>query len=114
IGAVHRELACFQVISSPRYSVVLGYPWLQKHNPTFNWRVGRDSLVGLHSVGPVAIRCLFGLHHFRCGIFHGPSEGFFWRFCSGLVPVVFGPIQRFLGFSNYYRKFIRNFSTLAK
>ncbi|CAI9612122.1 unnamed protein product, partial [Staurois parvus] len=36
IGAVHRELACFQVIASPHYSVVLGYPWLQKHNPTFD------------------------------------------------------------------------------
>ncbi|CAI9610690.1 unnamed protein product, partial [Staurois parvus] len=38
IGAVHRELACFQVISSPHCSVVLGYPWLQKHNLTFDWR----------------------------------------------------------------------------
>lgn len=38
IGAVHRESVCLQVISSPHYSVVLGYPWLQKHNPTFDWR----------------------------------------------------------------------------
>ncbi|CAI9623670.1 unnamed protein product, partial [Staurois parvus] len=31
---------------------------------------------GLHSVGAGCICCLFGLYHFRCGTFHGPSEGF--------------------------------------
>ncbi|CAI9616088.1 unnamed protein product, partial [Staurois parvus] len=67
---------------------------------------------GLHNVGAGCIRCLFGLHHFRCGILHGPLEGFG---CSAVAlsqwPSV---IQRFLGFANYYRKFIRNFSTLVK
>ncbi|CAI9600613.1 unnamed protein product, partial [Staurois parvus] len=63
IGAVHRELACFQVISSPHYSVVLGYPWLQMHNPTFNWQNCRDSLVvstvwGRGCIrGPVKVLC---------------------------------------------------------
>ena len=38
IGAVHRESVCLQVILSPHYSVFLGYPWLQKHNLTFDWR----------------------------------------------------------------------------
>ncbi|CAI9571301.1 unnamed protein product, partial [Staurois parvus] len=75
IGAVHRELACFQVISSPHYSVVLGYPWLQKHNPTFDWR-STEILSWSPQCGAGCICCLFGLHHFRCGIFHGPSEGY--------------------------------------
>ncbi|CAI9608463.1 unnamed protein product, partial [Staurois parvus] len=75
IGAVHRELACFQVISSLQYSVVLGYPWLQKHNPTFDWW-SAEFLSWSPQCGASCIRCLFGLHHFRCRIFHGPSEGF--------------------------------------
>ncbi|CAI9619303.1 unnamed protein product, partial [Staurois parvus] len=75
IGAVHRELACFQVISSLHYSVVLGYPWFQKHNPTFNWRSAKI-LSWSPQCGAGCIRCLFGLHHFCCGILHGPSEGF--------------------------------------
>ncbi|CAI9538790.1 unnamed protein product, partial [Staurois parvus] len=72
--AVHRELACFQVISSPHYSVVLGYPWLQRHNPTFNWRTAEILSWSPHC-GAGCICGLFGLHHFRSGIFHGPSEG---------------------------------------
>ncbi|CAI9599676.1 unnamed protein product, partial [Staurois parvus] len=75
IGAVHRELACFQVISSLHYSVVLGYPWLQKHNPTFDWR-SAEILSWSPQCGAGCDSCLFGLHHFRCGIFHGLSEGF--------------------------------------
>ncbi|CAI9591032.1 unnamed protein product, partial [Staurois parvus] len=93
IGAAHRELACFQVISSPHYSVVLGYPWLQKHNTTFDWRSVRDSLVVCTVWGrlhPLPFRAT----SFPLWIFHGPSEGF-RRFCSGLVPVVFGPFSAF-------------------
>ncbi|CAI9574122.1 unnamed protein product, partial [Staurois parvus] len=103
-------MACFQVISSPHYSVVLGYPWLQKHNPTFDWRLA-EILSWSPQCGAGCIRCLFGLHHFHGGFFHGPSEGFGrlqWPRPSGLRS-----IQRFLGFANYYRTFIRNFSTLA-
>ncbi|CAI9616431.1 unnamed protein product, partial [Staurois parvus] len=73
IGAVHRELACFQVISSPHYSVVLGYPWLQKHNPTFDWR-SAEILSWSPQFRAGCIRCLFWAT--SCGIFHGHSEGF--------------------------------------
>ncbi|CAI9610691.1 unnamed protein product, partial [Staurois parvus] len=110
IGAVHRELACFQVISSPHCSVVLGYPWLQKHNLTFDWRLA-EILSWSPQCGAGCIRCLFGLHNFRCGIFHGPSEGFGG---SAVASSQWSSVHlALLGFANYYRKFIRNFSTLA-
>ncbi|CAI9589122.1 unnamed protein product, partial [Staurois parvus] len=110
IGAVHRELACFQVSSSPYYSVVLGYPWLQKHNLTFDWR-SAEILSWSPQCGAGCISCLFGLHHFRCGIFHGPqkvSAVLQWPRPSGLLH------SALFGIRHYYRKFIRNFSTLAK
>ncbi|KAM4690587.1 protein kintoun [Rhinophrynus dorsalis] len=37
-GALNREILQFQVIMLPHYLVVLGYPWLKKHNPSFKWR----------------------------------------------------------------------------
>ncbi|CAI9623268.1 unnamed protein product, partial [Staurois parvus] len=83
----------FQVISSPHYSVVLGYPWLQKHNPTFDWQ-SAEVLSWSPQCGAGCIRCFFGLHNFHCGIFHGPLRRF-RRFCSGLIPVVFGPLSAF-------------------
>ena len=62
IGAVHKESACLQVILSPHYSVVLGYPWLQKHNPTFDWRSAEILLwspqCGASCIqGPVKLLC---------------------------------------------------------
>ncbi|CAI9533269.1 unnamed protein product, partial [Staurois parvus] len=93
IGAVHRELACFQVISSPHYSVVLGYPWLLRPNPTFDWRSAE-----ILSWSP---RCGAGLHPLPVWATSFPPWVFLWtlrrfqRFCSGLVPVVFGPFSAF-------------------
>ncbi|XP_077336648.1 protein orai-2 isoform X1 [Lithobates pipiens] len=37
VGALHLEIIQFQVISSPRFPLVIGYPWLQRHNPSFDW-----------------------------------------------------------------------------
>ncbi|CAI9605912.1 unnamed protein product, partial [Staurois parvus] len=93
IGAVHRELACFQVISSPHYTVVLGYPWLQKHNPTFDWRSAE-----ILSWSP---QCGASLHPLSFWATAFPLWDFPWtlrrfrRFCSGLVPVVFGRFSAF-------------------
>lgn len=40
IGALHREDIQLLVIDSPRDRLVLGYPWLQLHNPVFSWSCG--------------------------------------------------------------------------
>lgn len=37
VGALHHEIIQFQVISSPKFLLVIGYPWLQRHNPSFDW-----------------------------------------------------------------------------
>ena len=33
----HRELAPFQVANLQNHEVILGMPWLRKHNPTIDW-----------------------------------------------------------------------------
>src|ERR1700712_4863064 len=33
----HRELAIFQVANLQNHEVILGMPWLRKHNPTIDW-----------------------------------------------------------------------------
>ncbi|KAJ0022316.1 hypothetical protein NQD34_009806 [Periophthalmus magnuspinnatus] len=37
VSGNHREVHRFHVLSSPSLSLVLGYPWLQTHNPVFDW-----------------------------------------------------------------------------
>lgn len=37
----HSELISFFVLPSPRAPLVLGYPWLKEHNPTFDWVTGK-------------------------------------------------------------------------
>ncbi|CAI9606527.1 unnamed protein product, partial [Staurois parvus] len=93
IGAVHRELTCFQVISSPHYSVVLGYPWLQKHNPSFDWR-SAEILSWSPQCGTGCIRCLFWATSFPLWDFPWTLRRF-RQSCSGLVPVVFSPFSAF-------------------
>ncbi|CAI9599628.1 unnamed protein product, partial [Staurois parvus] len=112
IGAVHRELACFQVISSPHYSVVLDYPWLQKHNQTFNWRSAEILSWSPQCVGSVASVAFLGYIISAVGFSMDPQK--VSVVLQGLYPSGLRSIQRILGFASYYRTFIRNFSTLAK
>ncbi|CAI9566633.1 unnamed protein product, partial [Staurois parvus] len=68
---------------------------------------------GLHSVGPVASVAFLGYNIISTVGFSMDSQKVSavlqWPRPSGLRS-----IQHFLGFANYYQKFIRNFSTLAK
>ena len=36
IGKHHEEL-CLDIVAIPRYDVILGIPWLVRHNPTIDW-----------------------------------------------------------------------------
>ena len=36
----HKEQLSFHIISSPHSPLILGYPWLQRHNPHFDWARG--------------------------------------------------------------------------
>lgn len=33
----HQETICFQLISSPKFPIILGIPWFSIHNPSINW-----------------------------------------------------------------------------
>lgn len=33
----HQEFLCFNIISSPMFPVILGFPWLQVHDPQISW-----------------------------------------------------------------------------
>lgn len=39
-GSLHCESINFFIISSPRHSLILGLPWLKKHNPVISCREG--------------------------------------------------------------------------
>ncbi len=40
IGLFHRESISFYIIDSPRYEIILGYPWLSTHDPVLSWNHG--------------------------------------------------------------------------
>lgn len=39
----HPEELCLHLIPSPEFPVILGYPWLLRHNPHLDWRSGTVS-----------------------------------------------------------------------
>lgn len=41
IGTLHSEHITFYVIPSPNHTVILGLPWLRRHNPHISWREGQ-------------------------------------------------------------------------
>jgi len=40
IELFHRESIYFYIIDSPRYEIILGYPWLSTHGPVLSWNHG--------------------------------------------------------------------------
>ncbi|KAK3509259.1 hypothetical protein QTP70_027039 [Hemibagrus guttatus] len=40
VGLFHRERLAFYVTSSPVNPVILGFPWLRRHDPQISWRSG--------------------------------------------------------------------------
>ncbi|CAI9584170.1 unnamed protein product, partial [Staurois parvus] len=81
--------------------MVLGYPWLQTHNPTFDWQ-SAEILSWSPQCGADCIRGPVKVAFLGYIIFHGPSEGFGgsavassqW---SSVHSVLFGIRQLFIG-----------------
>lgn len=40
VSSNHGESLSFKILSSPAISIVLGHPWLVRHNPHFDWAAG--------------------------------------------------------------------------
>lgn len=43
----HKELINFYLFQSPSQALILGHPWLHKHNHHFNWK--SRTIIGYHS-----------------------------------------------------------------
>jgi hypothetical protein len=37
----HKEMISFDVMKLGKYEVILGIPWLSKHNPKINWKTNK-------------------------------------------------------------------------
>lgn len=65
VGALDHEILTFNVILSPRHPVILGFPWLCKHNQPIDWSAGKITtwcavcLVHCLQMGWYVMRCLF-------------------------------------------------------
>lgn len=42
-GTLHSEIICLYPIESPQNPIILGLPWLEKHNPQISWKAKQIS-----------------------------------------------------------------------
>ncbi len=42
-GILHQETIQFYIISTSHAPIILGLPWLRKHNPNISWQVVSDN-----------------------------------------------------------------------
>ncbi len=129
----HNEEIQFFLIHSPSAPVVLGHTWLVKHNPHIDW--AHKSILAwspfclaqcLGAAFSPVVSCSVLQEKYQ---FHARSVPFL-GFILSLDGIRMDPtkvkavadwptpdsrraVQRFLGFANFYRRFIRNFSQVA-
>ncbi|KAL0152607.1 hypothetical protein M9458_052330, partial [Cirrhinus mrigala] len=140
VGLLHQENITLYIVDSPKYEVILGFPWLSIHNPTISWY--RDLLPNAmppkSKVYPLSRTEDQAMEEyikealdsgFICPSTSPAAAGFFFVIPSALEqlreffffqavtewpqPTTIKELQRFLGFANFYRRFIRNYSTVA-
>ncbi|KAL2087296.1 hypothetical protein ACEWY4_018355 [Coilia grayii] len=88
----HQESIRFHLLSSPGQPLILGYPWLRQHNPIIDWGIlGYVVAEGSIQMDPAKVSAV----------------------TSWPVPGSRKQLQQFLGFANFYRRFIRNYSSVA-
>ncbi|XDV37137.1 hypothetical protein PO909_006790 [Leuciscus waleckii] len=131
----HSERVSLYLTQSPHAPIVLGHPWLAKHGPRIEWGQNSEEPVNLSNVPPeyLDLKEVFSKSRaaslpphrpYDCAIDLLPgyivsSEGI--RMDPEKVKAVVEwpspdsrkALQRFLGFANFYRRFIHNFSQLA-
>ncbi|KAK3545818.1 hypothetical protein QTP70_015178 [Hemibagrus guttatus] len=102
IGVLHVEEIALLVLEESTADVILGHPWLEQHS---------------HS--PQAEKCSFHQPSVQFLGYNIDSSGI--RMDEGKVaairnwstPTIVKELQRFLGFANFYRRFIRNYNAIA-
>jgi len=51
----HLEMIQFDVVKMVRYKVILGIPWLEKHNPDIDWVVQDMTFLDADVIGQAAL-----------------------------------------------------------
>ncbi|KAI2661364.1 Transposon Tf2-8 polyprotein [Labeo rohita] len=123
VSGNHSESIPFYILDSPHAPVVLGHPWLVKHNPQIDWQLKSEWSIKCHE------SCLVSACPSVSTSMFQEKAVDLWYILSAegvrvdpekVKAVVDWPtpdsrkaLQRFLGFANFYRRFVRNFSQLA-
>ncbi|KAL0150712.1 hypothetical protein M9458_054016 [Cirrhinus mrigala] len=137
IGVLHSERLSLLVLEEANVDIVLGRPWLVYHQPVIDWEYGEPKrwgiLKALNTKQPPNTPQNTGRSR-TCSVkqrceFHTTEVHFLGYFISSAgvrmdqrkveavlswpQPDTIKQLQRFLGFANFYRRFIQGYSLLA-
>ncbi|KAK3505715.1 hypothetical protein QTP70_004361, partial [Hemibagrus guttatus] len=121
VGVLLSETLAFYMTSSPANPIILGFPWLRQHDPQLSWMHK-----GLLQWSPRCVgKCLRNSIPRPCltTSVENPNtatqqgvEMDQTKVCAVTEwpePTTVRELQRFLGFANFYWRFIRNYSSIA-
>ncbi|KAK3556325.1 hypothetical protein QTP70_007113 [Hemibagrus guttatus] len=74
VGLFHRERLAFYVTSSPVNPVILGFPWLRRHDPQISWRSGELDHMCEGDVSPYPGSPSTSLHRVQGGLLQGEGS----------------------------------------
>uniref|UniRef100_A0A803JAE8 Retrotransposon gag domain-containing protein n=1 Tax=Xenopus tropicalis TaxID=8364 RepID=A0A803JAE8_XENTR len=87
MNKIHSEMLSFDVVASPLSPIIIGLPWLRKHNPIVEWERGKIT---------------FSSHFCRTNCLSSPPSA-----CQKLCCVAFEkPFERFPGLPSEYYDFL--------
>ncbi|KAL0181816.1 hypothetical protein M9458_024222, partial [Cirrhinus mrigala] len=123
IGLFHKETINFFVVPSCKYEVILGHPWLAIHDPVISWNQGELIQWSAHCQR----NCLKNTLSFPClsTSVESPevrtqttlppvyAQSKVWAATEWPHPKTIKELQRFLGFTNFYHRFIHNYSLIT-
>jgi hypothetical protein len=103
----HEETLVIDVIKINDYNIILDLPWLRKHEPNISYKKGTVTFNNCDCSSQLEIEEI-SLEAITRQFQADPDSVLDWP-----TPKTVKEVQEFMGFANFYRKFIRGYSGIS-